>query len=128
MICSRVVAQASASLMCPQAGFRQVDVPLDPAQDFVADHVGVPQLDDGEPFDAEGLARQPLVFGGEKPQRRAGVFGLGPFQLADVIFVFDSWGALRGQNNIFSLAGRIWCLPFRRCDRAPCSSASSRSP
>ena len=50
-------------LMLPQPGFRQINVPLDAAQDFVADDALVAELKNRPAFHAERFVRQMFVFG-----------------------------------------------------------------
>jgi hypothetical protein len=45
-----------------QARLGQVNVPLDAAEDFVADDTVVTQLDDGAAFDLQGFVGQEFVF------------------------------------------------------------------
>ena len=50
------------SLLIPQPGFRQIDVALDAAQDFIVDHVLVAEFKDGPAFLQERFLRQTFVF------------------------------------------------------------------
>ena len=88
---SRDAALSRPALMTlPHAGFGEVDVALDAAQNMVADGILVAQLNDGAAFLVEGDQREALVFGGKKAERRARQIGLGGFQLQDVIFILDA--------------------------------------
>ena len=73
-----------------QPDFGQVNVPLDAAQDFVADDTFVAELDDGPAFLIERDVRKAFVFGGKKAERGVGALRFDRFQLADVVFVFDA--------------------------------------
>src|SRR5438477_13156932 len=73
-------------LMLPQSCFRQINVPLDAAQDFVVDDALVAELKNSPTFHPERFVRKMLVFGREQPARAVGIFIR--FQLAEAVFVF----------------------------------------
>ena len=83
-------SMCAASLPVLEAGFGEIDVALDAAEDFIADDVFIAQVDDGLALVQECGEREALVLGGEAAQRGAGSGGGGAFHLADVILVFEA--------------------------------------
>src|SRR5439155_2188887 len=54
-------------LMLPQSCFRQINVPLDVAQDFVVDDAIVAELKNSPTFHPERFVREMFVFGRKQP-------------------------------------------------------------
>ena len=76
--------------MLPQSGFRQIDIPLDAAQDFIADYALIAKLENRPAFLQESFVRQAFIFGRKEPEGRSGALRFGAFYLADVVFIFDA--------------------------------------
>ncbi len=72
-----------------EARFRQINVPLDATQDFIADHILIAEFDDRAALGLKRFMRQAFVFRRKKAQWCAGILWLGAFHLTDVVFVLD---------------------------------------
>jgi len=68
-----------------QTCFRQVDVPLDTAQDFIINDALVAQLQNDFPFHFKCVARKLFVLRGEKAVSGFALFSSGDFRLADTV-------------------------------------------
>ena len=76
--------------MLSQTGFSQINVPLDAAQDFIADGIFIAELKNGFALHLKRFVREAFVFGGKKAERRAGALTFCAFHLPDVVFVFNA--------------------------------------
>ena len=76
--------------MMAQAGFGEIDVALNAAQDLVADHVLVAKVNDRPALGQKGFVLEPLEFRGEEAKRSAGTLRFSAFHLPDVVLVFNA--------------------------------------
>src|SRR5438034_8588335 len=80
----------TGGLWMTQAGFGQIDVALDAAQDLVIDNPLVAKLKNGFAFDLESFVGKPFVIGRKELRRGVGIVRFADFQLTDTVFVFDA--------------------------------------
>src|SRR5580693_3169445 len=76
--------------MLRKAGFGEVNVALDAAEDFVADDGVVAELNDSASFDLKSLLGKALIFVGKKTERGAEGGSIGGGQLENMVFVLDA--------------------------------------
>src|SRR5436190_1510582 len=72
-----------------QAGFGEIDIVLDAAEDFVVDDALIAQLQDRATLNSQRITRKLLIFCGEQAARFF-VARFADFQLPDAVVVLDS--------------------------------------